>query len=540
MQIVNGYMKKQISHKQLKAVYYIRESTEEQDKGFSPENQERVIREYAKREGLNIVDQYKDLISGTSTKKRSDFLRMMDDAQKKKFGVILVYHTSRFARNVSDARKNKENLREKLDIDVISVTQPFGDWRKPSAFLNEGINELFDAYYSKQLSFWVKDALQEKRRQGKPVGNPPFGYYKKRLGFDATKDRPIYEDEWRVHKEEVKIVKSIFNLYSTGQKSFADIAFEINRLGIKTKNGNPFGYGSIKDILKNKTYIGLIYSPRRGYPELKGAHKPIVSKVVFDKVQEKIEERRNTNGRPVAQHRFYLLQGLLYCNKCRKHFDKNKTDNPNTKMLPKMYCERSGRKIGEVLNYGCKIRREYKDCKQPSVSCDIIDKQVLDFMEGLKLPDDIIEKVLKNLEVSLKEYLGSSDLQKEVNQLEGRRKRLNTMYEMGELDDDKYRRDVGEIQRKIKQFEKQGITAKNKDKLVKDRLRQTEKFLKNFGKFWRINSTPEDQREGILMVIKRIWVNGKKVVAIEPHDEFKDLFLTQQKVLGQPPLATPE
>ena len=195
-------------------VAYIRESTEEQDKGFSPENQKRSIEEYAKKHNIKIIEIYKDLISGRLASKRTDFQRMIDDAMQRKFGVIFVYHTSRFARNVEEARQYKKLLREKLNIDVVSVTQPFGDFNNPNSFLNEGINELFDEYTSRNIGFWVKSGLMEKRRQGKPIGgSTPLGYYRKPLGFDTERNRPLYSREWFSNKKEPEIVKRIFTVF---------------------------------------------------------------------------------------------------------------------------------------------------------------------------------------------------------------------------------------------------------------------------------------------------------------------------------------
>jgi DNA invertase Pin-like site-specific DNA recombinase len=86
----------------------------------------------------------------------------MADAAAGKFDVVLVYHTSRFARNQVEARRYKQLLRERLGIRVISVTQPMGeDHTDPSAFLAESIYEMFDEYYSVSLSFWTRSCLKD-------------------------------------------------------------------------------------------------------------------------------------------------------------------------------------------------------------------------------------------------------------------------------------------------------------------------------------------------------------------------------------------
>ncbi len=100
----------------------------------------------------------------------------MADAAEGKFDVVLVFHTSRFARNQVQARRYKQLLRERLGIRVVSVTQPMGeDHTDPSAFLAESIHEMFDEYYSVSLSFWTRSGLKEKARQGHLVGTLPWG-----------------------------------------------------------------------------------------------------------------------------------------------------------------------------------------------------------------------------------------------------------------------------------------------------------------------------------------------------------------------------
>lgn len=161
-----------------RAVAYIRESSEEQGRGFSPAAQRQGICAFADEAGLELVGECTDFHSGwRKADGRPEFQRLMADAADRRFEVVLVYHTSRFARNQVEARRYKQLLRERLGIRVISVTQPLGaDPTDPSAFLAESIHEMFDEYYSVSLSFWTRTGLREKARQGHLVGQLPWGY----------------------------------------------------------------------------------------------------------------------------------------------------------------------------------------------------------------------------------------------------------------------------------------------------------------------------------------------------------------------------
>ena len=518
-------------------VGYIRESTEEQDKGFSPENQKRTIEEYANKNGIKITDWYKDLVSGTQALKRDDFQRMIGDAMLRKFEVILVFHTSRFARNVQEARQYKDLLRKKQGIEVVFVTQHFGDFNSPSGFLNEGVNELFDEYYSKQLSFWVRSNLMEKRRQGKQNGNPPLGYYKKKIGFDKEKNRTLYDKTWRVHPQEAKIVKKIFTMYATGKYSLLAVAKEMSKQGYKTKQGHLFTYSSTKCIVNNKVYLGLVYSKRRGYPTIKGIHPAIIPQKLFDKVQDVLYTRKNTSGRPVAQHRFYLLQGLVYCHRCIKYL-KGKEDKPRAKFLPNMYCETHFWKNkknygGERLYYACKMARETKTCNQPDIEVSVIDKQVLAVMESFKLPNDVIDSTLKKLK-ELFEHAGKGDNDGAVQRLETKKKRLNYQYlNTEELTEEEYQQQLREINEEIKKFDALGLASGNRKGKEVEYLKKTEKFLTDFKAFWKSDIGNQERRAWIQMTMKRIWVKNQSVVAIEPQEDFKPLFVSHKKLGAQ-------
>lgn len=109
-----------------RAVAYVRESTEEQGRGYSPDGQRQAIARYAADHGLTLGEEYLDFETGRLADKRPGFQRLIEDAIEHRFACVLVFHTSRFARNSVEAKRYKKLLRSELGIDVISVTQPLG------------------------------------------------------------------------------------------------------------------------------------------------------------------------------------------------------------------------------------------------------------------------------------------------------------------------------------------------------------------------------------------------------------------------------
>ncbi len=530
--------------KQKVAVGYIRESTEEQDKGYSPENQQQYIKDYAERNNLKLLpDFYKDLRSGRSADKRDNFQRMIQDAMQKKFDVILFFHTSRFARNVEESRRYKKLLRNKLGIEVISVTQHFGQVNDPSAFLNEGINELFDEYRSHDTSFWVKSNLLHKRMKGKQNGNPPFGYFKKKIGYDKEKEKTIYEPDWRIDQIEAKWVKKIFTWYATGKYSFTDIAFKLNAAGVKTKKHRIFTHSSIKDLIHNRIYLGVIPPSKNNKEllEIPGQHPPIINESLYKKCVEVASYRRSRIGRPIAKRRFYMLQGLVNCYRCihrLKDVDKNEV------LFPRMYCQThqwkdAQGKHNEKLTYTCKFRKETKSCKQSLVEARQLDRDIEGLMCELIFPEHITEQILEEVANILKETKEESANSYSIKQLEQQKKRLTFVFtNTDELSEQQYASQLAAINAQISQYE--NLTGYRKTKTDREHyIKLTRNYLNNFHKFWSKELADTEKRDWIQTMIKRIWIKDADIEAIEPHADFKPFFTALMKLLGQAPSVTP-
>jgi DNA invertase Pin-like site-specific DNA recombinase len=290
----------------LRAVAYVRESTEEQGQGFSPDAQREGIRRFAPENNLELVGEYCDFHSGwRKSEARPEFQRLMADAAAGKFDVVLVFHTSRFARNQVEARRYKQLLRGRLGIRVVSVTQPMGeDHTDPSAFLAESIHEMFDEYYSVSLSFWTRSGLKEKARQGHLVGSLPWGYVR-----DPDTKLAI------PHPERAPLVLAMFERYTTGQESDRTLAAWLNAKGARSARGRLFSKGTVREMLCNTAYAGYVSGLRDKSRAIKGLHAPIVSDELFDRVQE-VRSWRTRVVKPGRPSEEYLLRKLIHCERC--------------------------------------------------------------------------------------------------------------------------------------------------------------------------------------------------------------------------------
>ena len=107
-----------------RAVAYVRESTEEQGRGYSPDGQRQAISRYAAEHGRDLIDEYLDFDTGRAAEARGPAADR--GTMEHRFECVLIFHTPRFARNTVEAKRYKKLLRSELGIDVISVTQPLG------------------------------------------------------------------------------------------------------------------------------------------------------------------------------------------------------------------------------------------------------------------------------------------------------------------------------------------------------------------------------------------------------------------------------
>ena len=315
-----------------------------------------------------------------------------------RFDCVLVYHSSRFARNTIEAKQYKRLLRRELGIDVISVTQPIGgDADDPAAFLTESVHEIFDEYYSVSLSFWVKMGLKEKARQGLLTGSLPWGYLK---GADG-----IAEPD----PERASYVRRIFELYASGRHTDRTIAEWLNGEGQRTAKGRLFGSDSVREMLCNASYCGYVSARRDRSKQIRGLHQPIVDEDLFDRVQHLRRARARTlnPGRPSTR---YLLRGLAHCDRCQA----------------RMQGTATGRKL--EARYFCAGRRASQGCDQPSARAALIEEQLVEFVSDFKPEPFLREEILHRLAV------GSGPETKQMIRkraaLEERLRRLRDLYEL--------------------------------------------------------------------------------------------------------------
>jgi site-specific DNA recombinase len=287
----------------MKAALYIRVSTEEQaEEGFSIPAQIKQLSEYCDKNKIEIYDIYADEGVSGQKENRPQFQRMIKDAEKKLFNIILVHKFDRFARKVELSQRIKRQLRT-AGVNVVSISEPIEN--SPIGFFQEGILELLAEYYVKNLAQESKKGHVERASQGLHNGSVPFGY---KIDHSVPALMSINE-------EQAKTVRLIFDLYINKGYGCTKIARLLNEANTPSPIENIWSFYTVNRIIKNPKYAGYIEYDGMIY---KGKHEPIIDKEKHELVKQYLKDRTwKREYRGVNFERFTML-GLLRCGYCGK------------------------------------------------------------------------------------------------------------------------------------------------------------------------------------------------------------------------------
>ena len=385
----------------LRAVAYARFSSDLQ-REESIEAQLRAIRNYCDEHGYILLATYADRgISGT-TDNRPEFQRMIADAVKKEFEVVLIHKYDRFARNRYDSAYYKHVLKQN-GVRVVSVLENLQDC--PESVILESVIEGMNEYYSLNLSREVKKGLQENALACKVTGGPPP------LGYSVDRSTQKYV----INEHEAEAVRRIFRMYLDGY-SYTEIIDSLNKAGYLTRRGQPFAKNSLYAILKNERYTGVyIYvkdstkNPKGKYvrhgeyePDavirIPGGMPAIIPEEEFAATQKKLKERQHKAARFSAREE-YLLSGKVFCGVCGSPYAGNsRKPRPDHPQYVSYRCTRHNQRI--------------KNCKNPEINRDKLEQIVLERLSQSIFNPDVIPALLSRYNAYIQEKM-SGDLKRE-------------------------------------------------------------------------------------------------------------------------------
>ena len=355
-------------------VIYARFSSHGQNEQ-SIEAQVRICKEYAERNGMEVVNLYTDKARTGTNDDRPAFQKMIADAKTGAFRYIIVYMFDRFARNRRDSIIYKEMLKEKFGIKVVSALEPIAE--------DEG-GEFYEMFlewnaekYSKRLSKRVRDGIDTSVANGTYCGG--FIIYGYRLDLEPISGKQgKFIKRIVINEDEAKVLRYVFEQYDKGI-SKKQIAADLNAQGIRV-NGKPVISRTFDRYLTNKKYIGEFYYGNRLCTNM---YPAIIDKGVFERVQKRLASNRYVLGGKETAKEPYLLTGKLFCGHCGTEMVAGGGKSKTGKKYYYYECKKKKKKL-------CKKRIEHKDMLEKYVV-----KNILTFLSDESNLKTIVKDVLK-------------------------------------------------------------------------------------------------------------------------------------------------
>jgi len=303
----------------LKVAIYCRLSEEDRNKQVKTEdsnsiqNQKTMLVQYATGQGWDIYRIYSDDDYTGSDRRRPEFNRLLQDAELRKFDIILCKTQSRFTRELELVEKYIHGLFPIWGIRFISIVDN-ADTDNKGNKKSRQINGLVNEWYLEDMSDNIRSVLNNKRENGVHIGSFALYGYKK---------DPYQKGHLIIDEEAAAVVREVFTLFAQGYGKTA-IARMLNDRGIPnpteykrlkglrykhptSKNSTLWKYFAISDMLTNEIYIGnmvqgkygsVSYKVKKNKPRPKsqwyiveGTHEPIIDRELWDRVQKMVQDR---------------------------------------------------------------------------------------------------------------------------------------------------------------------------------------------------------------------------------------------------------
>ena len=283
---------------------YARKSTEQDElQALSIESQVKEMLNLAQRENLDIVDIRREAHSAKASGQRPVFQQLLEDIRIGKFNGILSWAPDRLSRNAGDLGTVVDLMDQKHLLEIRTFGQHFRNSPNEKFLLMILCSQAKLENDNKSIN--VKRGLRTRCEMGLWPAPAPTGYFKeKRLDRRCS---------MIVDPDRAPIIKKIFEKVAyekwSGRKLYQWLRYELN---FKSPHHNkPLTLSNIYIILQNHIYYGNFEYPKNSGNWYKGRHEPIISKELFDAVQEQVKSQfTRSEGKEFAFTR------LMECGLC--------------------------------------------------------------------------------------------------------------------------------------------------------------------------------------------------------------------------------
>ncbi len=466
----------------LRVAAYCRVSTDDEEQINSYNSQLQYYNELInKNPEWKMVGIYADkAITGTSTDKRVDFMRMINDAQNGDIDMIITKSISRFARNTVDTLHYVRLLKEK-GVAIFFEEEHINTLSMDGELMLTVLSSVAQQEVH-NTSEHVKKGLRMKMQRGELIG------YNGCLGYDYHPDTK----EITLNEEEAKTVRYIYERYLEGAGCTL-IAKECSKLGYKTKTGKTAWHESaIRGILRNEKYVGDCLQGKtftldpiskrrlRNFGEedkfyIENHHEGIITKEEFMRVQKILDSRgtpkRLIDGkRQEKLTRQYAFSSITKCGHCggtytRRHWHGGKTYS---------------KVVWQCVNNTKGGKKVCPDSK--GISEDVLEKS---FLTAYNLVCDDLKSSFKTVYEEIEKEFDldaiSKDIKKkqdELDKLETKKQKLIDMKLSDELDEESYKSAFESLRLEIEIAKKDIESLEGSNVILKEKKQNLSKAKK--------------------------------------------------------------
>lgn len=485
----------------MNAVIYKRVSTDEQaeDGHHSLDAQERLCKEFAKKEGYNIVRVFEDAGKSATTMNRPALKDMISFIEgSREIEAVLVQDTDRMARNTSDHFTIKALLK-KFNSKLISVSQPQID--------DSAEGEMIDTFLAGMNTFQSRitarktlKGLEQRAQKGWLPGEAPFGY---KNANDGQGNNIIVIDE-----EKAPYIKMLFNLYVSGKYSGERIKDILTEKGMRSKRNNIMQLSKIHYMLRNPFYYGEFRWAGKIY---QGSHKPLITRQIFDLTQVVLSSRIGTRNYE-RKHNF-LLSGFLFCDLCGRKFTAEH-HNKHKNYYGYYHCTRG------------------KKCGNQAVPLMLMEKQVEKAFNKINFSDNFKEKLLAKLKIKYTSF--KKDIEGEAGKLiitkgavERKRDKMEQTFFEGVIDSETYQRNKGKINEELARINTELLKLKDQKNIQIGSFEEIIEFAQNPYQAY-LGSSFEAKRLLLGFFWERFIIKNRTIVKSIPTEIFQALLAIEK------------
>lgn len=285
-----------------KAIILARVSSKSQEEeGYSLDSQLKLLRNYCKNKKLKIVKEFKITETASKTQRRKVFRELLDYLTAHKIQHFVVEKTDRAVRNIKDAATIYDWIEEddKRVLHCVKESLELHKWSTSQVKFMWGIFVAFAKQYTDSLREEAMKGWDEKLAQGWLPAVPPPGY------------KTVTQESKKIHvpdDEVAPLMERTFILAQLPDYNLRHIVQAMSEMGITNRKGKPYTKSHVHKILQNPFYVGVNRFNGKDHP---GAQEPIISKKLFDAVQERWRTPRH-------QYRKHnpIFKSVIRCSDC--------------------------------------------------------------------------------------------------------------------------------------------------------------------------------------------------------------------------------